>query len=239
MYTLETAENLEQLKRVVIEPLTRVEGHGKVTLLLDEDNHIQQARLHIVEFRGFEKFIQGRPYWELPVLVQRLCGICRNDIGLNNSLAGFDLPALFLNRNDVKENRAVVLIWPGADALRKIAIPGMHKHTDRSMPLIRRPEHRHPTRPCGMTVAAIEPFRGQVVTIGQIPMMRRTIGKAPTIAISGKNQALFTDIFLLKNVAHQIRPVFILNLYQQTFAQDYSFLFLRALIGNLLLLDDV
>jgi NAD-reducing hydrogenase large subunit len=73
---LETAENPEQLKRVVIEPLTRVEGHGKVTLLQDEDNRIRQARLHIVEFRGFEKFIQGRPYWELPVLVQRLCGIC-------------------------------------------------------------------------------------------------------------------------------------------------------------------
>ena len=76
MHSLETTKNPEQLKRVVIEPLTRVEGHGKVTLLLDEDNHIQQARLHIVEFRGFEKFIQGRPYWELPVLVQRLCGIC-------------------------------------------------------------------------------------------------------------------------------------------------------------------
>lgn len=73
---LETAEHPEQLKRVVIEPLTRVEGHGKVTLLQDEDNRIRQARLHIVEFRGFEKFIQGRPYWELPVLVQRLCGIC-------------------------------------------------------------------------------------------------------------------------------------------------------------------
>jgi NAD-reducing hydrogenase large subunit len=73
---IENAENPEQLKRVVIEPLTRVEGHGKVTLLLDDENHIQQARLHIVEFRGFEKFIQGRPYWELPVLVQRLCGIC-------------------------------------------------------------------------------------------------------------------------------------------------------------------
>lgn len=73
---LETASNPEQLKRVVIEPLTRVEGHGKVTLLVDEDQQIQQARLHIVEFRGFEKFIQGRPYWELPVLVQRLCGIC-------------------------------------------------------------------------------------------------------------------------------------------------------------------
>ncbi len=73
---LETAANPQHLKRVVIEPVTRVEGHGKVTLLQDEHNRIRQARLHIVEFRGFEKFIQGRPYWELPVLVQRLCGIC-------------------------------------------------------------------------------------------------------------------------------------------------------------------
>ena len=73
---LETAADSGNLKRVVIEPVTRVEGHGKVTLLQDEQNRIRQARLHIVEFRGFEKFIQGRPYWELPVLVQRLCGIC-------------------------------------------------------------------------------------------------------------------------------------------------------------------
>jgi NAD-reducing hydrogenase large subunit len=64
------------LERIVIEPLTRVEGHGKVTLLLDEDGHVAQARLHIVEFRGFEMFVQGRPYWEVPVMVQRLCGIC-------------------------------------------------------------------------------------------------------------------------------------------------------------------
>jgi len=76
MTNLETAKNPEKLERIVIEPLTRVEGHGKVTLLQDENQHIKQARLHIVEFRGFEKFIQGRPYWELPVLVQRLCGIC-------------------------------------------------------------------------------------------------------------------------------------------------------------------
>lgn len=64
------------LRKIVIEPVTRVEGHGKVSLLLDESNNIKQARLHIVEFRGFERFIQGRPYWEVPVLVQRLCGIC-------------------------------------------------------------------------------------------------------------------------------------------------------------------
>ncbi len=64
------------LKRIVIEPVTRVEGHGKVSILLDDQNRVQQTRLHIVEFRGFERFIQGRPFWEVPVLVQRLCGIC-------------------------------------------------------------------------------------------------------------------------------------------------------------------
>ena len=75
-FALETAAQPEGLRRVAIDPVSRVEGHGKVTLLLDEHNHIQQARLHIVEFRGFEKFIEGRPYWEVPVMVQRLCGIC-------------------------------------------------------------------------------------------------------------------------------------------------------------------
>ncbi len=66
----------ETLRKVVIEPVTRVEGHGKVVILVDEQKKVQQARLHIVEFRGFERFIQGRPYWEAPVMVQRLCGIC-------------------------------------------------------------------------------------------------------------------------------------------------------------------
>jgi NAD-reducing hydrogenase large subunit len=64
------------IKRVVIEPVTRVEGHGKVTILLDEAGKVVQARLHVVEFRGFERFIQGRFFWEVPVLTQRLCGIC-------------------------------------------------------------------------------------------------------------------------------------------------------------------
>ncbi|MDD2924377.1 Ni/Fe hydrogenase subunit alpha [Rhodoferax sp.] len=75
-FALETAAHPEGLRRVAIDPVSRVEGHGKVTLLLDEHHHIQQVRLHIVEFRGFEKFIEGRPYWEVPVMVQRLCGIC-------------------------------------------------------------------------------------------------------------------------------------------------------------------
>ena len=76
MNPLETAVSHDGLRRVAIDPVSRVEGHGKVTLLLDADNQVQQVRLHIVEFRGFEKFIQGRPYWEVPVMVQRLCGIC-------------------------------------------------------------------------------------------------------------------------------------------------------------------
>jgi len=73
---LETAANAEGLRRVAIDPVSRVEGHGKVTILLDSDDRVHQVRLHIVEFRGFEKFVQGRPFWELPVMVQRLCGIC-------------------------------------------------------------------------------------------------------------------------------------------------------------------
>ena len=61
MTFLETAAAPEKLRRIAIDPVTRVEGHGKVTLLLDKDNRVQQARLHIVEFRGFEAFIEGRP----------------------------------------------------------------------------------------------------------------------------------------------------------------------------------
>ena len=75
-FELETAAAANTLRRVAIDPVSRVEGHGKVTLLLDENDEVLQIRLHIVEFRGFEKFIQGRPYWEVPVMVQRLCGIC-------------------------------------------------------------------------------------------------------------------------------------------------------------------
>jgi NAD-reducing hydrogenase large subunit len=62
--------------KIVIDPVTRVEGHGKVTIHLDENNKVKESFFHTTEFRGFERFIQGHPYWEAPVLVQRLCGIC-------------------------------------------------------------------------------------------------------------------------------------------------------------------
>ncbi|MBV8522239.1 MAG: Ni/Fe hydrogenase subunit alpha [Acetobacteraceae bacterium] len=63
-------------RKIVIDPVTRVEGHGKVTIRLDQFGKVDQARFHIVEFRGFERFIRGRMYWEVPVIIQRLCGIC-------------------------------------------------------------------------------------------------------------------------------------------------------------------
>lgn len=67
---------MKKARCYTISPLTRVEGHGKVTIHMDEHNEVTETRLHIVEFRGFERFILGRPYWEVPVIVQRLCGIC-------------------------------------------------------------------------------------------------------------------------------------------------------------------
>jgi len=67
---------MSKTKVIEIEPITRIEGHGKISIHLDDQNNIKESRLHIVEFRGFERFIQGRPYWEVPVIVQRLCGIC-------------------------------------------------------------------------------------------------------------------------------------------------------------------
>lgn len=62
--------------KLVIDPVTRIEGHGKVTVHLDDDGNVVDARLHVVEFRGYEKFVQGHPFWEAPMLMQRICGIC-------------------------------------------------------------------------------------------------------------------------------------------------------------------
>ncbi|MBM3133383.1 MAG: Ni/Fe hydrogenase subunit alpha, partial [Chloroflexi bacterium] len=63
-------------EKIVIQPITRIEGHGKVTIHLDGDGRIAEARLHVVEFRGFEKFCEGRLFWEMPVITPRICGIC-------------------------------------------------------------------------------------------------------------------------------------------------------------------
>lgn len=61
---------------IVIDPITRVEGHGKVTIHLDDKGDVSDARFHVTQFRGFEKFCEGRPFYEMPSLVERICGIC-------------------------------------------------------------------------------------------------------------------------------------------------------------------
>jgi len=61
---------------IVINPVTRVEGHGKITIELDERGFVAEARFHVTQLRGFEKFCQGRPFSEMPSLMARICGIC-------------------------------------------------------------------------------------------------------------------------------------------------------------------
>jgi NAD-reducing hydrogenase large subunit len=63
-------------KKIIIEPVTRVEGHGKVTVYLNDRGHVDKAHLHITQVRGFEKFCEGRLFNEMPVITPRICGIC-------------------------------------------------------------------------------------------------------------------------------------------------------------------
>lgn len=63
-------------KTITINPISRLEGHGKVTIHLNAEGEAADARFHITQFRGFEKFCEGRPFEEMPVITQRICGIC-------------------------------------------------------------------------------------------------------------------------------------------------------------------
>ncbi len=61
---------------IVIDPVTRIEGHSKITIQLDEHGTVQSAHFHVTQFRGFEKLCEGRPFYEMPALMARICGIC-------------------------------------------------------------------------------------------------------------------------------------------------------------------
>ena len=61
---------------ITIDPVTRIEGHSKITVRLDDAGQVEAARFHVNEFRGFEKFCEGRLMWEMPGLTSRICGIC-------------------------------------------------------------------------------------------------------------------------------------------------------------------
>ena len=75
-------------QRIVIEPVTRIEGHAKISIFLDDSGQVSNAEFHVVEFRGFEKFCEGRPYTEMPGITQRICGICPISHMLASAKAG-------------------------------------------------------------------------------------------------------------------------------------------------------
>jgi NAD-reducing hydrogenase large subunit len=63
-------------KTLTIEPISRIEGHGMITVTLEDDGSVSDAKFHVTQFRGFEKLCEGRPYYEMPSITERICGIC-------------------------------------------------------------------------------------------------------------------------------------------------------------------
>jgi NAD-reducing hydrogenase large subunit len=63
-------------RKITLNPISRLEGHGKVTIHLDAAGEVQEAQFHITQFRGYERFCYGRPFEEMPIITQRICGIC-------------------------------------------------------------------------------------------------------------------------------------------------------------------
>src|SRR5438045_386182 len=63
-------------REIIIDPVTRIEGHAKITLKLDDSGKVVDAMFHVTQFRGFETFCEGRPLTEMPSLMARTCGIC-------------------------------------------------------------------------------------------------------------------------------------------------------------------
>jgi len=93
-------------KRILIDPVTRIEGHAKISIFLDDAGNVSDAEFHVVEFRGFEKFCEGRPMSEMPSITPRICGICPVSHLLTSAKAGDAILA--------------VAIPPAADKLRRL-----------------------------------------------------------------------------------------------------------------------
>src|SRR3954471_8071553 len=64
------------MKRITIEPVSRIEGHAKITIQLDDQGHVAGTEFNVTQVRGFEKFTEGHPFYEMPGITARICGIC-------------------------------------------------------------------------------------------------------------------------------------------------------------------
>jgi NAD-reducing hydrogenase large subunit len=93
-------------KRILIDPVTRIEGHAKISIHLDDEGNVSDAEFHVVEFRGFEKFCEGRPLGEMAGITPRICGICPVSHLLASAKAGDAILS--------------VAVPPAADKLRRL-----------------------------------------------------------------------------------------------------------------------
>jgi NAD-reducing hydrogenase large subunit len=93
-------------RRIVIDPVTRIEGHAKISIVLADDGQVEDARFHVTEFRGFEKMCEGRPFYEMPGITARVCGICPVSHLLASAKAGDQILA--------------VAVPPAAERLRRL-----------------------------------------------------------------------------------------------------------------------
>ncbi|MFA5782900.1 MAG: nickel-dependent hydrogenase large subunit, partial [Bacteroidales bacterium] len=80
------------MKRITIDPITRLEGHGKIEIFLNDDGDVENVYFQVPELRGFEKFIEGRPVEEVPQIVTKICGVCP---GCHHMASGKAVDAVF------------------------------------------------------------------------------------------------------------------------------------------------
>jgi NAD-reducing hydrogenase large subunit len=105
-------------RTVTIDPVTRIEGHAKITIQLDENGSVQDARFHVNEFRGFEKFCEGRLLWEMPGITSRICGICPSSHLITSAKTGDDIFAVEIPRTAEQLRRLLTLAqWVQSHAL--------------------------------------------------------------------------------------------------------------------------
>jgi NAD-reducing hydrogenase large subunit len=96
-------------QRIIIDPVTRIEGHAKITIYLDDRDQVTDARFHVTEFRGFERFCEGRPFWEMAGLSARICGICPVSHLLASAKAGDRILAVTIPPAAIKLRRLLNL----------------------------------------------------------------------------------------------------------------------------------
>ncbi|MEX0602454.1 MAG: nickel-dependent hydrogenase large subunit, partial [Bacteroidota bacterium] len=90
---------------LTIDPVTRIEGHAKITIHLDGGGEVTDARFHVNEFRGFEKFCEGRLLWEMPGITSRICGICPASHLVTSAKAGDEIFAVSIPETAEKLRR--------------------------------------------------------------------------------------------------------------------------------------